>query len=251
MEAPHPLHDPFFGQKQADLTQGPRVPRQLTSAPTFPSTGLDESSRMELPLSKAIQFKSNPDLVSWHAAETAVEPTEAFYFNAGHATSSPGSVSSSAAQAWKSDTLLGFRNGLSPTESNPSTYVSQNPTRTGSFPELDVAASWSYQQTSPSLDDFDRQVINDELAASGCIPTSSDRQNQLGAFEDHYLLSYWTEFDPSFPIVHRPTFEMVGSSPIVKALMIAIGAQYHNDATALSVAVTLREVTSNLLLKVS
>ena len=47
-----------------------------------------------------------------------------------------------------------------------------------------------------------------------------------------YLDNYWRLFHPSFPILHKPTFGGVNESPMLKAAMVAIGAQYTDDAAA-------------------
>ncbi|KAF2010777.1 hypothetical protein BU24DRAFT_436201 [Aaosphaeria arxii CBS 175.79] len=48
-----------------------------------------------------------------------------------------------------------------------------------------------------------------------------------------YLDTYWRLFHPSFPVVHRASFErMMAQSPMLRAAMIAIGMQYSNDPSA-------------------
>jgi len=47
-----------------------------------------------------------------------------------------------------------------------------------------------------------------------------------------YLDNYWRLFHPSFPIIHKPTFDGVNESPMLKAAMLAVGAQYTDDAAA-------------------
>jgi hypothetical protein len=46
---------------------------------------------------------------------------------------------------------------------------------------------------------------------------------------EQYLDSYWRLFHPSFPVVHRATFDGINDSPMLRAAMIAIGAQYSHD----------------------
>lgn len=47
-----------------------------------------------------------------------------------------------------------------------------------------------------------------------------------------YLDNYWRLFHPSFPIIHKPTFRGATESPMLKAAILAIGAQYTDDAAA-------------------
>ena len=49
---------------------------------------------------------------------------------------------------------------------------------------------------------------------------------------EQYLDNYWRLFHPSFPAVHRATFDGINESPMLRAAMIAIGSQYSNDAIA-------------------
>jgi hypothetical protein len=49
---------------------------------------------------------------------------------------------------------------------------------------------------------------------------------------EQYLDNYWRLFHPSFPVVHRTTFGGVNESPMLRAAMIAVGAQYSNDPLA-------------------
>lgn len=63
----------------------------------------------------------------------------------------------------------------------------------------------------------------------------------------NYLDNYWRLFHPSYPIIHKPTFDSVGGSPILKAAMLAIGAQYTDDAAAKAKSRTLHERCLKLL----
>ncbi|KAF2475328.1 uncharacterized protein BDR25DRAFT_101802 [Lindgomyces ingoldianus] len=49
---------------------------------------------------------------------------------------------------------------------------------------------------------------------------------------EQYLDNYWRLFHPSFPVIHRATFDGMNTSPMLRAAMIAIGAQYSNDTSA-------------------
>ncbi|KAF2133716.1 hypothetical protein P153DRAFT_380904 [Dothidotthia symphoricarpi CBS 119687] len=47
----------------------------------------------------------------------------------------------------------------------------------------------------------------------------------------NFLDNYWRLFHPTFPIVHRSTFESVSPSPMLHAAMIAVGGHYSTDAS--------------------
>ncbi|KAF3035333.1 hypothetical protein E8E12_006065 [Didymella heteroderae] len=46
---------------------------------------------------------------------------------------------------------------------------------------------------------------------------------------EQWLNSYWRLFHPTFPIVHRFTFDRLETSPMLYAAMVAIGAHFSND----------------------
>lgn len=48
---------------------------------------------------------------------------------------------------------------------------------------------------------------------------------------EQYLDYYWRVFHPTFPVVHRSTFENMIASPMLHAAMIAVGGQYSNDTS--------------------
>lgn len=62
-----------------------------------------------------------------------------------------------------------------------------------------------------------------------------------------YLDNYWRLFHPSFPIIHKPTFGGVDESPMLKAAMLAIGAQYTDDAAAKAKSRSLHDRCLKLL----
>lgn len=49
---------------------------------------------------------------------------------------------------------------------------------------------------------------------------------------EQYFDNYWRLFHPSLPLVHRATFDGINGSPMLRAAMIAVGAQYSNDPSA-------------------
>jgi hypothetical protein len=62
-----------------------------------------------------------------------------------------------------------------------------------------------------------------------------------------YLDNYWRLFHPSFPIIHKPTFRGAAESPMLKAAILAIGAQYTDDAAAKAKSRSLHDRCLKLL----
>ncbi|KAL5118759.1 hypothetical protein ACEQ8H_003262 [Pleosporales sp. CAS-2024a] len=48
---------------------------------------------------------------------------------------------------------------------------------------------------------------------------------------EQFLNNYWRLFHPTFPIIHRPSFRSIASPPLLRAAMIAVGAQYSTDTS--------------------
>jgi hypothetical protein len=68
----------------------------------------------------------------------------------------------------------------------------------------------------------------EQLATLNCAPTIPDHQAQA---LDLYINSYWLDFHPLFPIIHRPTHNTVEGSLLTTAIA-AIGTQYHHTPEA-------------------
>ncbi|KAF9697703.1 hypothetical protein EKO04_004048 [Ascochyta lentis] len=64
---------------------------------------------------------------------------------------------------------------------------------------------------------------------------------------EQYLNNYWRLFDPTFPIIHRPTFTSLEAPPMLYAAMIAIGAYHSNDVYGKQVAAELHKTCIKLL----
>ncbi|KAF2119235.1 fungal-specific transcription factor domain-containing protein [Lophiotrema nucula] len=61
------------------------------------------------------------------------------------------------------------------------------------------------------------------------------------------LDNYWRLFHPSFPVVHPATYDGVNDSPMLRAAMIAVGAQYSDDPSAKRKARILHDRCMKLL----
>ena len=61
---------------------------------------------------------------------------------------------------------------------------------------------------------------------------------------------YWKHFHPLFPILHRPSFGGLASSPLIAAAVIAIGCQYDTRPNAKAFSIGILEACSKYLLEV-
>jgi hypothetical protein len=69
---------------------------------------------------------------------------------------------------------------------------------------------------------------------------------------EQFLNNYWRLFDPTFPVVHRFSFEnMSSSSPLLRAAMIAIDGQYSSDMSTKKTSRVIHDRCIKLLAKVS
>lgn len=68
--------------------------------------------------------------------------------------------------------------------------------------------------------------------------------------EDRYIDAYWQWIHPLYPIVHRKSFNLTGATPLLKAAMLALGAQALTDAIDKTNARILHEKCIKVLKKV-
>lgn len=68
---------------------------------------------------------------------------------------------------------------------------------------------------------FDMQKLGGLTINSPSSPRQSFEQL------DVYILSYWSTFDPLYPVIHRPTFN-ASENRLLAFAMAAIGTQYHS-----------------------
>jgi len=69
--------------------------------------------------------------------------------------------------------------------------------------------------------------------------------------EDHYLESYWQWLHPLYPVIDRTSFRPQHAPPLLKAAMLALGAQALHDAKDKMSARVLHERCLKVLKKVS
>ncbi|RMY63900.1 hypothetical protein D0863_10202 [Hortaea werneckii] len=59
--------------------------------------------------------------------------------------------------------------------------------------------------------------------------------------EHRYLAAYWTWIHPQYPIVHKPTFDLDHTTPLLRASMLALGACMLHNETDMENASTIHE----------
>lgn len=69
--------------------------------------------------------------------------------------------------------------------------------------------------------------------------------------ENRYLAAYWRFVHPLYPVVHRPSFDLQSPSPLLRASMIALGAQALNGSSDKTTARHVHERCVKVLKKVS
>lgn len=76
-----------------------------------------------------------------------------------------------------------------------------------------------------------------------------DNANQT--HEDRCLDSYWRWIHPLYPVIHKPSFSLENASPLLRAAMIALGAQASIDVSDKKYAKVVHERCLKILKKVS
>lgn len=160
----------------------------------------------------------------------------------------------------------------------PWSYPSRSPTSTAST----MAYNWSSSDktpTAPGLAYMGTSYPMTSMPLSACIDSMTaygpfgprsmvQRDEEEGAFLfgeqpygmgpaahtypfEQYLDYFWRLFHPTFPIVHRPTFERMNPSPMLHAAMIALGGQYSHDTSVKQNSRSLHDRCIKLLARVS
>ncbi|QIW99913.1 hypothetical protein AMS68_005431 [Peltaster fructicola] len=142
------------------------------------------------------------------------------------------------------------------TISTPSSDISAGPTATGPFnvSVLDSShrrmSSIPPHMTSPEerdlLEQMDLQTPTASMQAPDFGPNIA-----LSVYdrEERYLNAFWQVVHPLWPVVHRPTFDVLTTSPLLKAAMISLGAQSIGDVNDFSNARILHERCIKVLRK--
>lgn len=172
------------------------------------------------------------------------------------ASRSPVSASSSIPQPWQPPQAnQQLRNAFSPSGSEFSGLSSFDTPTLGT---TSVGVYDGAQVNAPQLpmsfadqDAFELNQIHRSLETLPNVPRDAEGAAFLAGLEAPYLEAYWENMNPMFSIMHRPSFDSFSVSPLVKALMIAIGAHFLYDEEAQGVARCLREICTKLLHRVS
>ena len=88
-------------------------------------------------------------------------------------------------------------------------------------------------------------------------PELGEYLDRLPAIDEHSCLtekslkSYWEVFHPVFPILHRPTFESMQPTRLLKAAMMTIGSYHLEDESYRPLAISLHQKCMRYLLQVS
>ncbi|KAI7350494.1 hypothetical protein KC354_g12836 [Hortaea werneckii] len=65
--------------------------------------------------------------------------------------------------------------------------------------------------------------------------------------EQRYLAAYWTWIHPQYPIMHKPTFDLDDTTPLLQASMLALGACMLKNVTDMENASTIHERCAKVL----
>ncbi|KAI9684433.1 MAG: hypothetical protein M1829_002243 [Trizodia sp. TS-e1964] len=110
----------------------------------------------------------------------------------------------------------------------------RNPPLDTHLPPTELPTQPIFNTTFPELDRgiwLDLQSLTTkEAITSDASSTLAVAEGSLGGIHANLQL-YWQKFDPTFPIVHRPTV-FSNATPLLLASMVAIGAQYSKDNSA-------------------
>ncbi|KAF2743760.1 hypothetical protein M011DRAFT_480494 [Sporormia fimetaria CBS 119925] len=131
---------------------------------------------------------------------------------------SPTSATSTVAFTWTANDKMG-QHGL-PYMNATSYPLASMPMPAGADP---LSAYGQYcQKTMAQRDEEEQALLFPEQ------PFGMGQMADTFSYEQ-FLNNFWRLFHPSIPLIHRPTFDPVSASPLLRAAMIAIGAQYSND----------------------
>lgn len=253
---PAPTGSPYFPESEPSRS-GPTAPYyfetpSIASSPRMFESPAPESGHLSNPLNYTTAHTYpgiNANLVAdeWLPMDL-------------RGSKSPMSASSSIPQHWQpSQAFHHLHSAFSPSGSEISGLSNYDtPTlRSTSAGVIDpVSRDASRDATSlptyfAEQDRIEHIQISRGLATLNDLPKDDDGMVAFGSFEGRYLDAYWQNFQPLFSIMHRPSFDSFSVSPLVRALMVTIGAQYFDDDEAQGVARCLREICTKLLQRAS
>lgn len=140
------------------------------------------------------------------------------------------------------------------TISTPSSDVSAGPVITGKFSMFDESSRRLSGKAPHVTSPEDRDVLEQTDLQT---PTVGRQAHDFGPnmspstfdIEESYMNAFWQTVYPLWPVVHRPSFEILSASPLLKAAMISLGAQSTGESNAFSNARILHERCMKVLRK--
>jgi hypothetical protein len=111
---------------------------------------------------------------------------------------------------------------------------------------IPVFASGSVRMMSAEERDMSE---TDDLVIPTTPPSSSSDLTLDTTNDYRYLAAYWSWIHPLFPIVHKPSFDLEHSSPLLKAAMLALGAHMLRNSTDMGNARIIHERCTKVLKK--
>jgi len=99
---------------------------------------------------------------------------------------------------------------------------------------IPVVANGSFKMMSAEdRDESEMQelLVPTTMPSISSATSSSDLPIEVSVFsnDERYLNAYWTWVHPLYPIIHRPTFDIVVASPLLRAAVLQLGAHMlHN-----------------------
>lgn len=129
----------------------------------------------------------------------------------------------------KSGMPTSFWRGSSPSSMQPYTPASDNSacvSRSGADLSRNVSFAEISRTETDCLPEYRDLLEQDELVTPTSVPQNFGARQYHHRIdnEQRYLVSYWRSVHPIWPIVHRPTFDLTYTSPLLRSAMLTLGA---------------------------
>lgn len=96
---------------------------------------------------------------------------------------------------------------------------------------LVVVDTYGSAWTHDHRDSMEQSELIVPLASSGSSSLTLDYNDTTISNEPKYLAAYWTWVHPLYTIIHQPSFNINHTSPLLKAAILALGAQACDNST--------------------
>lgn len=122
-----------------------------------------------------------------------------------------------------------FWRGSSPNSMHPYTPASDNSlcvSRSGGEISRNVSFAQISRTETESLPEYRDLLEQDELVTPTSVPQNFGARQYHHRVDNQqrYLDSYWHSVHPIWPIIHRPTFDISYTSPLLRSAMLTLGA---------------------------